>query len=80
MYCISFFKVIKNGENGFIAKQVSPNELKDVIHEFLILDDKKIRQIKENAFETAKKFSIENTVATLKVKYNELYEEIKNDK
>ena len=74
---ITFYKggipeLISNGENGFLIKQTEEKALVAGIEKVIEMDDSERQKIIENEINTAKQFSIINTIEKLK----EVYEKI----
>ena len=66
-----FSEIIKNGKSGFIVNDVTAESLADEILKVINLNNKD--EIRKNAIETAKEFSIDNTIENLKKEYNKLF-------
>lgn len=64
-------EIIKNEENGFIVNDVTAESLADEILKVINLNNKD--EIRKNVIETAKEFSIDNTIKNLKKEYNKLF-------
>lgn len=64
-------EIIENGKNGFIVNDVTAESLADEILKVINLNNKD--EIRKNAIETAKEFSIDNTIKNLKKEYNKLF-------
>ena len=67
-------EIIKNEENGFIVNDVTAESLADEILKVINLNNKD--EIRKNAIETAKEFSIDNTIKNQK----NIYEKLANEK
>lgn len=63
-------EIIKNGYNGFIVEEVSAETLCKKLFELTSNEDYK--NLTKNALETSKKFTIENTIASLEENYMDL--------
>lgn len=66
-------EIIKNEKNGFIVNDVTAESLADEIIKVINLNNKD--EIRKNAIETAKKFSIDNTIKNQKNIYEKLVSE-----
>ena len=65
-------ELIENGKNGFLIDEVSEEKLANKILDILNLPDEKIDSLRENAIQTARKFSIDNTINELEKQYKSL--------
>ena len=63
-------EIIKSGYNGFIVDDVSSKSLCKKMFELATSEDYK--KLTKNALDTSKKFTIENTIASLEKNYKEL--------
>ena len=63
-------EIIKSGYNGFIVDVVSSQALCKKMFELATSEDYK--KLTKNALDTSKKFTIENTIASLEKNYKEL--------
>ena len=66
-------EIIKNGKNGFIVNDVTAESLADEILKVINLNNKD--EIRKNAIETAKEFSIDNTIENQKDIFKQLLDE-----
>lgn len=62
-------ELIEDGENGFMVQEVNSKELARKIIEVIKLSEKEKLEISQNAINTARKFSITNTIQMLKNAY-----------
>lgn len=65
-------EIIENGKDGFLIDSVDSNALASKIIEVTLMNDDEIQKIRNNAMETSKKYSIDNTILSLKKEYNKL--------
>ncbi len=65
-------EVLKDGQNGFMLDNESEDDFAQAINKYYNLSEQDKNKIKENAFETAKEFSMENCVMSLVEVYHQL--------
>ena len=65
-------EIITNNKNGFLVNEVSIDKLANTIEEVINMDENKRRLIVNNTNETAKKFTVNNTIKELEKEYNNL--------
>lgn len=65
-------EIIENETNGYLIDTVDYEKLADKILEIFSLPTAKIDEIRKNAIETSKKFTIDNTIKRLEEEYNNL--------
>ena len=65
-------ELIENEENGYLIDEVSEEELANKILEILSLQNEEIDRLRKNAMQTARKFTIYNTIKELEKQYKNL--------
>ena len=65
-------EIITHEKNGYLIENVNEESLSETILKFINLPDVKKQEMRENAIKTANKYTIENTINALKIKYEEM--------
>ena len=65
-------ELIENGKNGYLIDEVNEEKLANKISDILNLSDDEIKELRKNAIQTARKFSIDNTIDELEKQYKSL--------
>ena len=65
-------ELIENGKNGYLIDEVSEEKLANKILDILKLSNEEIEELRKNAIQTSRNFSIDNTINELEGQYKKL--------